>query len=303
MPILHMETELVSDTAAQLQQVAGRIEGQTQELNSAVYRLQSVWEGSSQYDFTADVLRLVQSLNNSADTATILGQRLQSEVNEWLQTDSTLSGGQGMISIFPQPGPVFLDPETFGWLGWTSSTIGLFDKILDLQSKGVIQVDVLKGVADNKWLGRATNGIPLGLDILASIEDEGVSKAIWSEAIEFAIETSVEKALPVLIAGVPIVGQIALAYTVYDTALDVLGVAAGGLQVLGYEEQAIWLQNTVDTLDFGERFSEWLSDGAYDFLVENVVPDLDDATEAVVDIGSGFVKDAGELIGNTIFSL
>ncbi|MCI0732051.1 MAG: hypothetical protein L0332_35745 [Chloroflexi bacterium] len=308
MPVLHMQTESVSDTAAQLQRVVSRADGQTQELRSAMYRLQNAWEGSSQYDFTADLTRLLQSLDILADSGNTLVQRLQTEVNEWLQTDSSLSGGpQAPIGPTTRP-PEW--PEAFDWLGWTSSSVGFFGTILELQTvdwKNVgramnwlignqrggwvgrmdefgrsIQLENLQGLANNKWLGLATDGIPLGLDIWTSSAEEGWSKAIGSETIEFFFEKGMY--------AIPVVGQL---YMAYDLALDGAGLVAGGLEMLGFEEQAVWLQNTAEQLDIGEYIGDW----GYDFLAENVAPNLDDAAEAVVDFGAGFVDGAADLIG------
>ncbi len=100
MPLLHMETDLVRGVGGQLQQAAGSLTQQTQQLNVSVQTLLSAWQGNSADIFVGEISFLLQRLNEFAHVGETLNQRLQHEVDEWEQVASVLGvGGAASIGV------------------------------------------------------------------------------------------------------------------------------------------------------------------------------------------------------------
>jgi len=54
---------------------------------------------------------------------------------------------------------------------------------------------------------------------------------------------------------------------IYDASLLTGRLLAGGMEALGYHDQAVWLQNAIDVIDIG-TYTDKIADGVSDF-VEN----------------------------------
>jgi len=95
-----METDLVRGVGGQLQQAAGSLTQQTQQLNVSVQTLLSAWQGNSADIFVGEISLLLQRLNEFAHVGETLNQRLQHEVDEWEQVASVLGvGGAASIGV------------------------------------------------------------------------------------------------------------------------------------------------------------------------------------------------------------
>lgn len=133
-------------------------------------------------------------------------------------------------------------------------------------------------------------GVPLGMGITSDIlSGDSIDHAIGSELFEAAFETFAPTiiggvmggligtavgslaggvgAVPGAIAGAQIGSQLATSlYHGYQIVLSVGSVFAGALQITGHAKQAIWLQNTLDTLDIAEHVGDTLYDAFYDAI-------------------------------------
>jgi len=73
-------------------------------------------------------------------------------------------------------------------------------------------------------------------------------------------------AIPGAAAGAAAGAMIGVAvYAVYQSALAIGSIFAAGLQIGGANNEAIWLQNTVDKWDFGENIGNGVYDGIYNY--------------------------------------
>lgn len=106
MPLLHMETELVRGVGNQLQQTAGSLQQQTQQLNNAVQNLANGWHGPSASIFVGEIQPMMQQLSRFANAGELLNQRLQREVDEWERVSSQFGslGGSGVAAIANRTG-------------------------------------------------------------------------------------------------------------------------------------------------------------------------------------------------------
>ena len=111
--ILHMETERVLQTAAQLNQTA---EGIRQHSAVLLMRVQGLdWTGYDRDEFVARFEQLARGLQTAADDGLQLSQRVNREVEQWLLADSRfgeggLAGGAasggvtGLTQVYPENG-------------------------------------------------------------------------------------------------------------------------------------------------------------------------------------------------------
>ncbi|KAA3661739.1 MAG: hypothetical protein DWQ04_15585 [Chloroflexi bacterium] len=319
MPILHMETELVGNTSSHIQQLSSMLQQESQQLSYSTQNLVNVWQGSSATVFIGNIQSLLNQLHQFADDGVILAQRLQFEVVEWEEISSSFEFNLGQSNV--NLGALDSEYKAFDWLDWSISITGGFSALIDFQLKSydsikdigrflnklagspragwVGRVDDLahslkdpnlKKIAttleNNKWLGAAADGVPLGLEIFQDVQQDGDwDKAIITEGFELVIE----KAL----YAIPVVGP---AFMIYDMALGVAHLGAGGLEMLGFHEQAVWLENTLEIIDPGE----WIDKGlewAYDeYLNDALTPVFDEVGEALTDFGSGLIDNAGKVL-------
>ena len=103
MPILRMETDVIRGVGNQLQQAANLLFEHTQQLSTTVQSLSNNWQGPSANIFISDIHSILQQFNQLSDTGTTLNQRLQREVDEWLQIDGTGAGAIASIFIGIMP--------------------------------------------------------------------------------------------------------------------------------------------------------------------------------------------------------
>ncbi|MCI0732055.1 MAG: polymorphic toxin type 44 domain-containing protein [Chloroflexi bacterium] len=108
MPVLHMQTEQVRTTGNQLLQTSRSLQQQTQALNNSVNMLAGQWLGSSRDIFLSEMEALLRQLVQLAEVGSDLNLRLQREVDEWEQTDSSF----GNSSMTTAPGAA---PDQTDW--------------------------------------------------------------------------------------------------------------------------------------------------------------------------------------------
>jgi len=225
--------------------------------------------------------------------------------------------------------------ESFNWWGPTGSAINLASELLKFakdqpyeEYKSIGRM-INKAIGNKKagWVGnmdelghqiKGTKGKGLGhaldgLSILAGIGDDigkgySLDKSVITELAEFGTGKLVEKGAEKLVIfgltkvggkalyAVPYVGQ---AMMVYDGAIIVGNLAAGGLELAGYHEQAKWLQNKVDKVDISYYIGEGM-DKLYDYAA----PAVKDFAGDVIDKGTDLAKDAfhegTKLVGGTV---
>lgn len=87
MSILHMETQSVRSTGQRLETLGGNMEAQTRQLSRSV--LDMDWSGPSRIEFLEEFMRIALGLSLASRQIITLNQRLQREVDEWEQADSS----------------------------------------------------------------------------------------------------------------------------------------------------------------------------------------------------------------------
>lgn len=105
MTILHMETDTVRAVASQLVRTAELIHT---ELQSMVQSANSAdWVSASRDQFTAEMAQLNNEINQQAEAAKVLAQRVESEVQEWEELSeasavktSSFIGGMAVIGKY-----------------------------------------------------------------------------------------------------------------------------------------------------------------------------------------------------------
>jgi hypothetical protein len=157
----------------------------------------------------------------------------------------------------------------------------------NLNAGWVGKMDGLGHIIKNPAISK---GLPYGLGVMGDLLDgDRLDRALGSEAIETAAEWGVPLvmggavggaiggvlglgaggvgAIPGAIAGAALGAKIGVGvYAVYQWGLAAGNIFSGGLELAGYDQQALWLQNELEPLDFGERIGDTLYDSVYDFV-------------------------------------
>jgi len=225
--------------------------------------------------------------------------------------------------------------KSFNWWNFTGSAVDATSKILekaqkipyeDYQSIGRLINNVI-GNKKGGWVDkmdelghqiRGTEGKRLGsaldgLSILAGIGGDlsdgyGLDKAIITSVaeygagklLEFGTEKLVTMGLTKLggkaLYAVPYVGEVMM---VYDGAIIVGNLAAGGLELAGFHDQAKWLQNTVDKVDINQYIGKGL-DKAYDYVAPGVKDFAGNALDKGKDLAEDAYHESTKLAGNAL---
>lgn len=295
MSLLHMETDSVQTLAQQLQQSAYQIEGDNYRLQTSLNRLDYSWSGADAEVFVADMRHLLRQIDQLVEGGARLGQRLQAEADEWITVDSQLQ-------VAAEGG--------FNWLQWSSSVFGAVMNFQDVTydsmktiGRGINQ---LVGNQRGGWVGRMddlahslkspklkamsqnkliSDGIPLIVDMYGDYkEGDSWHKTLFTEVAEVGVKK--------VFYAVPVVGQ---AYMFYDIGLGVGHLAAGGLELAGFHEQAAWLQNTLEVVDPATYIDRGLEHLYDEYLADRAAPILDDVPGKLVDFGSGLWNDTRDV--------
>lgn len=204
----------------------------------------------------------------------------------WYKTGSeiakkTLAFGLNILRKIPNDSAIRGSWKGFG--RYLNSLIG------NKKAGWVGTMDRLGHIIKNKTVQKVETGGAFSLGVIGDLlEGDRWDRAIGSEVIEVAAETS----LPILIGGAVggIVGSfvggvgavpgvvigakigmgVYTAYQSFQSALVVGHIFSVGLQIAGATEDAIWLQNTLDKVDVGERIGDDLYDWIYNRVTGRV---------------------------------
>ncbi len=86
MSVIHMDTKHTRSVAQQMVRTAGVIYDQAQSLASAIHNLD--WQGPSRDALVDQADDIMRSLGSLSETGSLLGMRVQREVEEWLEIDN-----------------------------------------------------------------------------------------------------------------------------------------------------------------------------------------------------------------------
>jgi uncharacterized protein YukE len=137
-----------------------------------------------------------------------------------------------------------------------------------------------------------SKGVPYGLGVVGDLLDGNRwDRAFGSEAIEGVADWGMPiviggaiggvvggvlglgaggvGAIPGAVAGAAAGAKIGVAvYGVYQGVIAAGHIFSGALQVGGYGSQGLWLQNNLESLDFGEKIGDGLYDAIYNFATK-----------------------------------
>lgn len=325
-----MSVDVIQAEYEQLADIANRFGQQAEASSEMINRLQQRvaqlqqggWIGAGVDAFSREMegevfpalQRLTGALEQARDTTNNIKDVLKTSEDEAArlfdgQLDSVgLGVGAAGIGGSVAAGVAISNgKQPFNWFGAINSYVGKASKFLDKknwsklanilesvtgQTKFTKQLGKLSELLDNpkiaatsKWLGR----IGEGLDFAGNVYDAMNKGESFQQAL--ITEGAVQLFKKGLYA-VPVVGQ---AMAIYDGAMLVGNLAATGLEMLGFEETAVKLQNTLDTFNI----DRYLNQGA-DILYEKAAPIVENAYNAVKDYGAGLIDDAQEVVGDTI---
>ncbi|GEM_PF-3090120 len=140
-----------------------------------------------------------------------------------------------------------------------------------------------------KWFTRVGDGVSLGLGILSDLQQgDSLSKAVISESLEFVIDKG--------LYAIPVVGQV---YMIYDIGLGAANLVAGGLEIIGWHDQAVQIQNTIDRIDIADNAADAIYDFGEYYITnpDRIVPALENVANAVVEYGAGLIDEAKDVVG------
>jgi len=152
-----MDTEYTRSVSQQVVQTANAVYEQAQMLSNFVQRLD--WQSPSRDSWENDALRLVNTLSQLSDSASLLGMRVQREVDEWESVDGNSSfrlNSPAVLPIVIVGGGITL---VFGGVLWWAGQ--------DLKNLSKNEAfEKLESILDNTKIGR---------DALKDAKDLGVS--------------------------------------------------------------------------------------------------------------------------------
>lgn len=187
MTILHMDTEQVKAVAYQLQRMSNDVDYQATRLSNSARVLDGSWSGPSSRRFDRAIRASLSDLRALADAAAILGRRLSSEVDEWLEVDNTL-GTMPELHIQPIVGPPWdtvvrpaVEPDQ-----WSPSRWPLF--ILPVVFPGFYPPGFLRDVGEG--------AVDAGGRVLSAAEAR-------AEALIHRADLRIDRALSDLLQGAP----------------------------------------------------------------------------------------------------
>lgn len=290
---IHMETEDVRETARRVDLTAGDLYFMPPKLRNAANSLTSSWQGGKAGQYAAELRRAAQILQRDVITLQRLSASLRQEVAEWENADdfgaSTFQGIIIPIGFGTPASENNTNTEGFDWWGWQIDVVGGgaavvagavgFGQTLSYVDYQSIGRSINKMVGNQKggWVGKmddlghfikknplleqGTEAFGLGVGIWGDYSNgESLSKAVGSKAIEFAFT----KGITYLIPGV------GTAMLFYDGALLTGRLIAGAADLMGFDEQARLLENSIDSIDLS-TYTEPIADAIYDYAENYVI--------------------------------
>lgn len=187
MPIMHMETEQVRSTGYQLQQTAGTMQQESQQLAASIQNLINAWQGPSATIFVGEIQPLLQQLTQFADAGELLNQRLQQEVNQWEhiglglgQALPSVGGGGRVLGGETEPGGTVLGATDSAEEGNKATIVewfeGLYETIEGIATEFAPQASV------TKWMSGFGTALK-GIDLVTSSNEVAAANEAWREAM------------------------------------------------------------------------------------------------------------------------
>jgi uncharacterized protein YukE len=282
---IHMETEHVRSLARLIEHSAYDIADSVQDLKRSSRRLSNTWIGGSRSRrFLSEFNQVIKEYDKQGRDLLNYMVKLNREVDEWISVDSDGQTTFTSISSFligGVAGGIIADVtynsvgDEFDWFSWGRRTFKTvlkvggeipYDSISKISYDGIGRwINQIAGSSRAGWVGNMdsighiiknpaiSKGIPLGLGIVSDLMDgDDLRRAVGSEVMEMGITIG--------IGAIPVVGEI---YLGYQLGLGAANLVAGGMDLFGFHNEAVVLQNTLDKLDF----ADWFADGAYDWLL------------------------------------
>lgn len=306
MPVLHMETDVTRAAAQQINLFSSDLLTQAQTLSNSINTLSISWLGGEANSYLAELDDTVRTLYTLQEQVTFLSRRLQEEVQEWEFVDGNnvfSSGVSGLTSDF-------ISDEPFSWPDFWRTLPGGINVGMEIVAKSMTYADYrsvgrwvndLAGNQRGGWVGRmdtlghiiespwVQEGIPFGLNVILD-EDfgENNARAIAGELFVFASTRLI-----------PGFGTVML---VSDGIQFGGNLVAGGMELLGYSDEAAWLQNSLEVIDLGgyvEEIGEGIYDTATDWIQnpDQIMPDLQEFSDHMENFGVGLTETGEDIVG------
>ena len=327
-----MRVDIIQADYDKLEQIANRFRQQTDETQHLIHTVQQSmglleqgWEGQAANKFFQEMhqellpacQRLAKTLNISSQTILNISDLLRQAEEEAASPFRERADILGILGdANNNTGQVGNDQaKRFNWWDFggdissgTSNIINYASNVRyrDFKSIGRF-INQLVGNKRAGWVGRMDDlghmlKSPLvqklgkgleGLSLFAGIGEDRAAGFSWEKAI--ITETAELVTTGLLRKGlyaVPYVGQ---AMMIYDGALLLGNLAAGGLQSLGFEGAATSLQNFVDAVDVDQYIGK-----GYDWVYDKAAPVVQDVAQEVSKFSAGLIEDAKDVVGGTI---
>lgn len=281
--------------------------------------LDSRWEGSSKHSVENELNHVLGQFGHLTHRTNEMGRNVKGIAERFQSADENeplpVTQWTWTLPVNAPEVPPYFQTVQEGGLDWQKWWFDMSPKIIekgldhlkyqDFDSFGRT-INSLIGNARGGWVGRMNDlghiikdqkfivGAGFGLGVASGllVDHENISKAVISEGIKSGFDLGIKYGIKYLIPGA---GQ---AMIVYDGALLVGRIAAGGMDLIGFHDQSAWLQNTIETIDIGTYTKEW-SNKIYDFgeyyvtHPDKIVPDFKSANKPRA-FGAGLIDTGGE---------
>lgn len=305
MSVIHMEPEEVREAARRVDLAVGELYFKPGQLKSAANAIMSAWEGGKAARYAAQLRQMAGVMQSAVIELQRLAQRARGEVDEWEYADQSGASRWRTITTLPAAltaagsATLFVSQgEKFDWFKWGKGSRSFesvhelltripYDSEVGLSYKGIGRtLNALVGNEKAGFVGfmddvghiikspLVKEGLPLGLGIVGDWRDgDSLGMAAVSEVAEFLIDKG--------LYAIPVVGQ---AYLFYQGALSIGHLISGGMELFGMHDQAVTLQNTLETLDFTDRLGDAFTDRLGDAIANFTLNPPDISLEVEVEI-------------------
>ncbi|MBT7782419.1 MAG: hypothetical protein HN741_05835 [Anaerolineae bacterium] len=295
-----METGNVHEAARKIDYAVSELEMKPRRMRGVASNLKSAWRGRKASKMASELKQHAKVLGEEVANLSFLAQRVRNEINEWEAADSLGAANWNSREFYETF--TFQDNETntqdedeFNWLGWSGAVGGggagvVVDVLRDAQKVPLKDYKSV-GRTINKLIGNQRGGYVGKMDklghLVKSVDDDALKKmeyagigfsfgmgvwddlsdgdnafhAVFSEGLETALNIGIKTGIKYLIPGA------GTAMLIYDASLLAGRLVAGGMEVFGFHDEAVWLQNAIDVIDIG-TYTDKIGDGVSDF-VEN----------------------------------
>lgn len=305
MTTLRMNTERVRIAAQQIERAVEQLYMKPSKLKGLSGAVNSAWDGGRSNYYVSQLRQLGNELQKEVIKLQKLAQRTRQEVDEWEDGDRFESSNLFFLhndSIGNSIGSFSDEASSYGYfnlLAWSGGiALGVGDSaknVLDIAENigklgqsfplssysqfgrtlnslvgnkhaGYVgKMDQLghlvKGVDKNtlEEIGDAARVLSFGLGVVEDLGDgDNLIHAVSSEALEAGMNYGIRAAAYTI----PIAGQ---AMMIYDASMAAGRLVATGMDLVGLDSEAAWLNNSLDFIDIGE-YTDKIADGITDFI-------------------------------------